>query len=220
MTADVPWIGWLAYLTPALYTYEIMMATEFHGTEFACASDSIIPQGPTYGESDFQGCAYRGVTPGALALNGDAYIAQEFSFSFENVGPDFGILFLFLFGLLALNMILSESIDWSARIHGGSEYANIPRTAVEASKVDEEALDPGPVAPAIAPKAESDTTNGPKAVTSSFTWKNIYYSVQQKRQQKQLLHDISGFCTSGSLTALVGPSGAGKTTCKHSMSAY
>ena len=114
------------YLTPALYTYEIIMAMEFHGREFTCAEGSIVPLGPNYQNPAFQGCAYRGVESGSLTLNGDAYIAQEFGFSFSNVGRDFVILFVFFFGLLIINMLLSESIDWTARVHGGGSVDRNP----------------------------------------------------------------------------------------------
>jgi ABC-type multidrug transport system fused ATPase/permease subunit len=213
LMADVPWIGWLAYLTPALYTFEIIMATEFHGVEFACATDSIIPQGLGYGDPAFQGCTYRGVAPG-LVLNGDAYIAHEFSFSFGSIGADFGILFLFLFGLLGLNMILSENIDWSARVRGGSEYAHSTQSPGKVGKHDEETLDSNSAFPTITVDPDPNATVDLASEVSAFTWKNICYSTEHKRDRKQLLYGISGFCTSGSLTALVGPSGAGKTTCK------
>jgi len=48
----------------------------------------------------------------------------------------------------------------------------------------------------------------------TLTWKNIYYDVPIKGQteEKRLLTDISGFCEPGECTALMGSSGAGKTT--------
>jgi ABC-type multidrug transport system fused ATPase/permease subunit len=195
------------------------MATEFHNRDFSCAVDAIIPQGSSYQNSAFQGCAYRGVGSGQLSLNGDAYITQEFGFSFNNVGRDFGILFVFLAGLLLINMLLAEGIDWSARVHGGAEYARKSMDVVQSKLPDEENAkeipNQAPVtnhtpSPAGAPRNLSTSA-------SAFTWRDIDYYVPHMGQQKQLLHKVSGFCESGKLTALVGPSGAGKTTCKTSL---
>jgi ATP-binding cassette subfamily G (WHITE) protein 2 (SNQ2) len=44
---------------------------------------------------------------------------------------------------------------------------------------------------------------------SVFTWKDVVYTVQGN---KQLLNKVSGYCKAGTLTALMGSSGAGKTT--------
>jgi len=46
-------------------------------------------------------------------------------------------------------------------------------------------------------------------MNSVFTWKNLSYTVQGNLK---LLDDVSGYCKAGTLTALMGSSGAGKTT--------
>lgn len=45
-----------------------------------------------------------------------------------------------------------------------------------------------------------------------FTWKDLTYTVQAGGQPKVLLDKVSGYCKAGTLTALMGSSGAGKTT--------
>jgi len=49
-------------------------------------------------------------------------------------------------------------------------------------------------------------------ISSAFTWKNLKYTVSAGGKPIQLLDDISGYCKAGTLTALMGSSGAGKTT--------
>ena len=49
-------------------------------------------------------------------------------------------------------------------------------------------------------------------LSSVFTWKNLNYTVQAGGKSIQLLNNISGYCKAGTLTALMGSSGAGKTT--------
>lgn len=188
------------------------MAMEFHGRSFTCAPDSIIPRGSSYSDPAFQGCSYQGVGLGQFALNGDDYIAQQFGFSFSNVGRDFGILFAFLIGLLVINMVLCERIDWTDNAHVGFESI---RTTVRAQHTDEESTSD------LQAGCETDDSSC-KAATpmklqtsnSMFSWQDLNYSVIQAGSQKQLLHNVTGFCEASNLTALVGPSGAGKSTCE------
>jgi ATP-binding cassette subfamily G (WHITE) protein 2 (SNQ2) len=57
---------------------------------------------------------------------------------------------------------------------------------------------------------------------STFTWRNIHYTVPHQNGEKQLLRNVSGYCAPGTLTALVGASGAGKSTRKsrHPVTAF
>lgn len=47
----------------------------------------------------------------------------------------------------------------------------------------------------------------------TFTWEGINYHVPVPGGQRRLLHDVHGYVKPGTLTALMGASGAGKTTC-------
>ena len=46
-----------------------------------------------------------------------------------------------------------------------------------------------------------------------FTWENLNYHVPVPGGTRRLLHDVMGYVKPGTLTALMGASGAGKTTC-------
>ena len=46
-----------------------------------------------------------------------------------------------------------------------------------------------------------------------FTWEGVYYHVPVSHGMRQLLSDVYGYVKPGTLTALMGASGAGKTTC-------
>ena len=47
---------------------------------------------------------------------------------------------------------------------------------------------------------------------STFTWKDLTYTVKAEGGDKNLLNNVYGYCKAGTLTALMGSSGAGKTT--------
>src|SRR5699024_7906303 len=48
--------------------------------------------------------------------------------------------------------------------------------------------------------------------TSVFTWKNLSYTVKTPSGDRLLLDNVQGWVKPGNLTALMGSSGAGKTT--------
>lgn len=50
--------------------------------------------------------------------------------------------------------------------------------------------------------------------TSVFTWRNLTYTVKTPTGDRILLDNVHGYVKPGMLGALMGSSGAGKTTCK------
>jgi len=59
----------------------------------------------------------------------------------------------------------------------------------------------------------SFTSRTPDIVGDVFTWQHIQYEIPiGKEQTRRLLDDVSGYVEPGKLTALMGPSGAGKVS--------
>jgi ABC-type glutathione transport system ATPase component len=87
---------------------------------------------------------------------------------------------------------------------------------------DDEEKRPVPADPRAAPAGL--TENSPQqslAVTeSTFTWADLELNVQIGKETRKLLDGVCGYCKPGSLTALVGASGAGKSTCKSIQKLY
>jgi ABC-type multidrug transport system ATPase subunit len=52
------------------------------------------------------------------------------------------------------------------------------------------------------------------ATESTFTWSDLELNVQIGKETRKLLDGVNGYCKPGTLTALVGASGAGKSTCE------
>ena len=53
----------------------------------------------------------------------------------------------------------------------------------------------------------------PNVHRKTFTWERVNYIVPVPGGERLLLHDVYGYVKPGTLTALMGASGAGKTTC-------
>lgn len=195
------------------------MSMEFHGRTFTCAEGSLIPSGPTYRDTSYQSCAYEGVAPGSVGLDGDTYLRDQFGFAYGNVGRNFGIIFLFIFACVLMNILLVEKIQWTTG-GGAMEFAHenraTKRTAAPDVESDGDSSDekgiqfesPSNAVLEPVPKKDFALSQPP------FVWRHINYTVPHEGKEKLLLDDVSGYCAPGSLTALVGVSGAGKSTRK------
>ena len=188
------------------------MAIEFHDRYFPCAPDSILPSGPGYDDPVFQSCAATNVEAGQTGVDGDEYLHSAFGFSYANVGRDFGILFLFLLGFWVINMLLVEKIDWVESGGGGLRYAKKHKSSKAPQGTDEEITVEGAATPVYEQVHLANREKGLVQSGSTFTWRDLHYTVKHKDGDKKLLDGVSGYCEPGKLTALVGASGAGKST--------
>ncbi|KAG6329970.1 hypothetical protein ID866_9118 [Astraeus odoratus] len=59
----------------------------------------------------------------------------------------------------------------------------------------------------------TETKGNSSFARKTFTWENLNYHVPVADGTRRLLHDVCGYVRPGTLTALMGASGAGKTTC-------
>ncbi|KAL6234315.1 hypothetical protein BDW75DRAFT_169287 [Aspergillus navahoensis] len=214
MMADVPWVGWIAYITPALYTYEAMMAAEFHNTNFTCSPASIAPAGPSYTDIAYQTCAYAGSQIGSTIVNGDDYLAVKYGFYFSHVWRNFGILCLFIVASVTATCALTEIMEWEPDSAGPLQYKKSRKQLKTIANADDEEKRPVQVdQSAPAPSGPDGRSAGALTATNStFTWDNLELSVQVGKEKRKLLDGVSGYCRPGTLTALVGASGAGKST--------
>lgn len=193
-----------------------MMAAEFHNTDFTCAEGSVVPSGPGYTDIAYQTCGNAGSQIGTTIVNGDVYLAEKYGFYFSHVWRNFGILCLFTVTFVAGTCILSEIMEWEPGNAGPIEYkksrtrskmsTNVSDEETRSVQVDETAPVPSGL--------DSDPSQALTATKSTFTWDNLELFVDVGKEKRKLLDGVSGYCKPGTLTALVGASGAGKSTCK------
>lgn len=191
------------------------MAAEFHNTNFTCSPATVVPAGPGYTDLAYQTCGYAGSQIGTTIVNGDDYLAVKYGFYFSHVWRNFGILCLFTVAFVAGTCVLSEIMEWEPDSAGPIQYKN-SRKHMKPSKINDEESRPVQAdrAAPVSSGLNSQSSQGLTATKSTFTWDNLELSVQVGKEKRKLLDGVSGYCKPGTLTALVGASGAGKSTCK------
>ncbi|OLN87450.1 ABC transporter CDR4-like protein 5 [Colletotrichum chlorophyti] len=207
------WIGWLRWINPVFYAQESLALNELAGRIFSCSD--FIPGGSGYGPSSAQSgeriCNVGGAVTGADFISGEEHLRVVYNFHNTHRWRNFGILiamtifFMFLY-LIAIDLVSSE--------RSKGEVLIFKRKALKKVKTEPEDVEstrreqPAPVA------QESDDSESPDLAkqTSVFHWKDVCYDVQVKGETRQILDHVDGWVKPGTLTALMGVSGAGKTS--------
>ncbi|CAN8098219.1 unnamed protein product [Discula destructiva] len=203
------WFRWLTWINPLFYAFEILMANEFHGHEYICSS--IIPAyTPLQGDSWI--CNAVGAVAGRATVNGDAYLAASFEYSWSHAWRNFGILIAFLVLFLALYIAL---IEFNSSMGSTAEFlvfrrGHLPSYFQDSGNTSNQSAESRPGADAMQEIDQNAVTVEPGK--DIFTWKDVVYDIQIKGEDRRLLDHVSGWVKPGTLTALMGVSGAGKTT--------
>lgn len=192
------------------------MAAEFHNTKFSCAPGSVVPSGPNYTDVAFQTCGYAGSQIGTTVVSGDDYLAVKYGFYFSHVWRNFGILCLFTVVYIAGTCWLSEVMEWepdsAGPIQHKDSWGRSKSKKNHARDEESNAISPSPQAPAPSTTIEQ-SGQALAATKSTFTWDSLELTVKIGNESRKLLNGVRGYCKPGTLTALVGASGAGKSTC-------
>ncbi|ODV58800.1 ATP dependent transporter multidrug resistance [Ascoidea rubescens DSM 1968] len=208
---------WLSYINPVTYSFEAVVANEFHGRRMDCST--LVPSGPGYeGVSIInQACVAVGSNIGENYVLGDDYASLSYGYEYSHLWRNFGILIGFWVFFLVLTIHGMEILKLPK---GGGERLLFKKGTTEsaiASKIVKDDIESGERLPSdkIIEKNESsdDITFNDLKGRDTFMWKNIDYEITVKGDKKvKLLDNIFGYVKPGTLTALMGESGAGKTT--------
>ncbi|OTA87500.1 hypothetical protein M434DRAFT_375543 [Hypoxylon sp. CO27-5] len=185
------WFGWLRWLNPVFYAFEILVSNEFHHREFGCSS--FVPSS-SYMRGTSWICSAVGSVAGRETVNGDDFIAANYQYSYSHVWRDFGILLAFLvffmFTYVAATEINSSTSSTALVLifRRGRRFGRSPQDKQEQNVMG------------IEPQRDI------------FTWRDVVYDIEIKGEPRRLLDHVAGWAKPGTLTALMGVSGAGKTT--------
>ncbi|ODV71141.1 pleiotropic drug resistance protein PDR [Cyberlindnera jadinii NRRL Y-1542] len=208
------WCRWMNYLNPLAYTFEALMANEFHDREFDCTQ--FIPGNPNEHPewpSAAWVCDAVGAVAGEYSVSGDAYLSLSYDYSNGHKWRNVGILIAFLVVLLAVYMLFAE-FNESAKQKGEVllfQWSTLRKIKKDKASND---LEAGKERDVTEQNDEGDDVNveALQAGKDIFHWRDVHYTVKIKTEEREILAGVDGWVKPGTLTALMGASGAGKTT--------
>lgn len=103
--SDVPWFSWIRWINPVFYTFEAMIANEFHGRRFECSQ--FVPAYPNLSGDTFI-CAVRGAVAGERTVSGDDYIYSQYRYTYDHEWRNLGILIAFWIFFTFIYLVATE----------------------------------------------------------------------------------------------------------------
>ncbi|KAI0517535.1 putative ABC multidrug transporter [Xylaria bambusicola] len=202
-----PWFRWIAYIDPVQYTFGALMGSETGGLTLECVEPEFIPYGAEY-QDIYRGCSAPGSTPGQSTYSGAEFLKAQYGDFTQHVWRNVGIVIAFwvFFAIMA-----ALGFELNLQRGGGSQILYAKRAYLK-SLSEKQDMEKGMIKetsgdPTDSSEEEEQTKNG-----TVFTFRDINYFVHAGGSEKQLLQNVSGYVTPGKLVALMGSSGAGKTT--------
>ncbi|KAJ5640919.1 hypothetical protein N7528_000544 [Penicillium herquei] len=199
-----PWFSWIRWINPVFYTFEALIANEFHGKKYDCSS--LIP---SYGTGTNFVCSAVGSVAGQDYVDGDRFINDNYGYYYSHLWRNFGILIAFM---IFFNCVYLAATEYISRDSSKAEAlvfrpGHAPQYLQESQDSETGEAD----LTKLEIQATNDTIRLPEQ-TDVFSWKSLNYDIPVKEGTRRLLDDVNGWVKPGTLTALMGVSGAGKTT--------
>lgn len=211
------WHNRIYWIDPLAYGFSAILSNEFKDTVIPCVGTNLVPNGEGYADAAYQACTgVGGALPGSTFVTGEQYLSS-LSYSSGDIWRNFGILWAFWVLFVVLTIIATS--NWKAQ-GGKSGFLLVPREKVKKNmhnlSNDEEAqtVQDKAVVNSSSTSSSDDTKVDDQLIrnTSVFTWKNLSYTVKTPSGDRVLLDNVQGWVKPGMLGALMGSSGAGKTT--------
>jgi len=194
------------------YGFESVMVNEFWNRNFECAS--FVPSGPGYEDisPEQRACAVKGSVPGQDFVSGAAFVTTTYSYEWSNRWRNFAIIIAITIALFAAHLVMTELVA-SARSKG--EVLVFMRSKIRGKTRKSEADEERGAVTAHQSRRTSDSEKTKHQVqehASIFHWEAVNFEVQIKGETRKILDSVDGWIKPGTLTALMGVSGAGKTS--------
>ncbi|OOF91791.1 hypothetical protein ASPCADRAFT_518204 [Aspergillus carbonarius ITEM 5010] len=214
------WLRWLNYINPIAYSYETLVANEFHHREFKCAS--FVPSGPGYENisSTERTCSVAGASAASSVISGDAYAEANYGYYYSHTWRNLGIIIAFIVFFMTTYLLVAEFVVFNYSKGEVLIFQRKHKVALESSNSlhDEECGDEKTISGANHYSINNpgggseETTIDFQFESNTLHWRDVCYDVPIKGQTRRIADHIDGWVTPGTLTALMGSSGAGKTT--------
>ncbi|GAW05100.1 multidrug resistance protein cdr1 [Lentinula edodes] len=191
------------------------MLNKFFGHEFTCIT--FIPNGPGY--ADITGleriCATTGAEAGSNVVGGASYLVASFNYYHSYMWRNLDIIFTFMVFFLATALVATEYI-MAAKSKGEVLVFRRGHIPVQESKSSDDEESAQPVQQLVVDVEEKvkrdGAVSGLQKQTSIFHWEDVCYHINIKGEGRHLLDNVDRWVEPGTLTALMGASGAGRTT--------
>jgi ABC-type multidrug transport system ATPase subunit/ABC-type multidrug transport system permease subunit len=205
-TAHV-WIRWIFYINPAGLGFSSLMMNEFKRLNLRCVTTSLVPSGEGYTDINHQVCTLLGSVPGNPIVSGVEYIKQTFQFEPSTQWLHFAIIVILIIGFLTANVFLGEYLVFGA---GGSTVTIFVKEDAEREQLNQTLQEKKQAR--LNHEDTNQAANIQIASKSVLTWEGVNYDVPVPSGHKRILNDVYGYVKPGQLVALMGASGAGKTS--------
>ncbi|KAM0305961.1 hypothetical protein ACHAO8_011007 [Botrytis cinerea] len=203
-----PWLGWIAYVNPVACAYESLIINEFSGQIFPCGN--LVPSGPSYISTSPHNrvCAVVGAISGFEDVLGTIYLELRFGFQPNHLWRNMSILFAFMAFFMAAYLLVMTHISME-KMNG--EILLFQRGHKPLHKRQKH-LEIYSSTDAHRYGGNGDPITKIQRQTSTFQWKDICLDIKTRDGTRRILDHVDGWVKPGTLTALMGPTGAGKTS--------
>ncbi|KZT54856.1 hypothetical protein CALCODRAFT_437933 [Calocera cornea HHB12733] len=207
------WLFWIYYINPLNYGFQSLLENEMGRIDMDCVGSYVVPNnGLTLNKypnevGPNQVCTLPGSIPGQASVAGSDYVQAAFSMNVHWIWRNFGILIAFFIAFEIAQLIAQETNNGANRRQGVQLFAHENK---EEKRLNDELKNRRAAA------ARGEKTQDIASLIKSkepFTFEAVNYHVPVTGGTRRLLHDVYGYVRPGTLTALMGASGAGKTTC-------
>jgi ATP-binding cassette subfamily G (WHITE) protein 2 (PDR) len=224
------WLRWINYINPLAYSYESLMANEFHNRNFDC--ESFVPEGASYSNitSGERTCSVAGASSGSSVVSGDLYIGETYEYYYSHVWRfvslhslarflhpadsdhlrNFGILIAYIIFFMVMYVLAAEYITAD---RGKGEVLLFRRKHISTLKKKEQRDEESPSEKSTADHVSSTNTEQgiaeeDKAIaiqeqTNVLHWHNLTYDVPVKGGIRRITDHVDGWVKPGALTALM-----------------
>ncbi|KAI0830812.1 ABC-2 type transporter-domain-containing protein [Trametes gibbosa] len=220
------WLFWIYYINPLSYAWVGCMENEFMRISFTCDGSFVVPRNPPGvnkypdGLGPNQVCTLFGAIPGENIVSGRNYVNFGYGLNVSDLWRRNFLVLLGFFFLFQLTQVFL--IEYFPQYDGGSAVTIYAQEDSETKKLNavlqqRKASRKGKSEDDEIAKTEYSEGMKETATTKfngkPFTWESVNYHVPVPGGVRRLLHDVYGYVKPGTMTALMGASGAGKTTC-------
>ncbi|KAJ2936375.1 hypothetical protein H1R20_g720, partial [Candolleomyces eurysporus] len=219
------WIFWIYYINPIAYAWQACMMNEFMRISLTCDGNSVIPRNG-FGVTKYpdllspnQACTLFGAQGGSDLISGRDYLRVGYNIDPKNLWRlNLVVLIAFFLAFQIAQLLALEfypqygympSVNIFAHENPELRRLNEAQKAKKDAQKKNEKLDKE-----LQVTAKKSLEKGVDvSQRRTLTWERLNYHVPTPDGPRRLLHDVLGYVKPGTLTALMGASGAGKTTC-------